>query len=69
MDRLATKKAPGPDGIPNEILRETSDLLQPHLCLIINTSLFYGHYPHYFRQSITVALRKPQKGDYTIPKN
>lgn len=36
-------RAAGPDGIPNEILRDTSDLLEPQLCLIINSNIYYGH--------------------------
>ena len=32
-------------------------------------SLDHGYCPQHFRRSVTVCLRKPGKGDYSIPKN
>ena len=41
--RLATGKAPGPDRVPNEILKGTTDLLLLHIELTTTTSLYFGH--------------------------
>ena len=62
-------KAPGPDGIPNRILQLTATLLAPILRRIYNRCMELGHQPQAWRTSTTVALRKPQKEDYTKPKS
>ncbi|KAJ3552838.1 hypothetical protein NPX13_g11022 [Xylaria arbuscula] len=61
-------KAPGPDGIPNMILREALPWIKIHLTRIYNHSLALGHCPEHFRESYTVVLRKPGKDNYTVPK-
>ena len=67
---LATKtgKAPGPDGIPNQILHTVVDQLIPLLLSLLNSSLTRGYHPYAWKRSVTVALRKPGKGDYSKPK-
>lgn len=62
-------KAPGESGIPNQILHLCQAYLAPRLVEIMNASLRLGMYPRQWKTSITVALRKPGKGDYTIPQN
>ena len=61
-------KAPGPDGLPNRVLQVTAGIIVDYLEMIFNQSLRIGYCPAYFRSSITVVLRKPDKDDYTIPK-
>ncbi|KAJ3552812.1 hypothetical protein NPX13_g11028 [Xylaria arbuscula] len=61
-------KAPGPDGIPNLILKAALPQIKIHLMRIFNHSLALGYCPEHFRQSTTVVLRKPGKDNYTIPK-
>ena len=66
--RASPNKAPGPDGITNWILHQTLDFLLPSLCTLFNACLRLGYCPSHFKDTITVALRKPGKDDYTQPK-
>jgi len=68
IKRLPRNKAPGPDEIPNEALKECADVLAPPLSNIFTACLRLGYHPTRWRSSITVVLRKPQKPDYTQPK-
>ena len=67
---LQIKKAPGPDQIPNEVLKVIIPEISDHLVHIFNDSLSIGYYPSHFKESIVVILRK-QGGarDYTNPKS
>ncbi len=65
---MANDKAPGPDQIPNRILKAVAEWLIPHLHTIFNAGLRNGYHPHAWKQAITLALRKPGKDDYTTPK-
>jgi Reverse transcriptase (RNA-dependent DNA polymerase) len=59
---------PGPDGIPNRILQLASKSLTPLLTLIFNHCIRAGYCPAHFRNAEMVAIRKPGKPDYSIPK-
>jgi hypothetical protein len=63
--RAAPNKAPGTDGIPNVVLHHTIGILLPHLHKLFNACLQAGYCHSHFKESITVALRKPGKDDYT----
>lgn len=65
----AAKKAPGPDGIPDLVLRILADVLTPPLTRLFNACLSFGYCPDHFRVAETVALRKPGKEDYTQVKS
>jgi exonuclease III len=69
VHRAAPNKAPGTDDIPNTILHQTLDIILPSLYMLFNACLRQGYCPTYFRESITVVLRKPGKDDYTTPKS
>ena len=61
-------KTPGPDGIPNYILHLALPYILPHLLPLYNQSLKSGIHLKAFKHSITVALRKPNKGNYRLAK-
>ena len=61
----ANDKAPGPDQIPNRILKLIEKWLTPHLLKIFNASIRNGYHPKAWKASITIALRKEGKEDYT----
>jgi ribonuclease HI len=67
--RASPKKAPGDDGIPTQVLQIAIAELLPILDTIFNACLELGHCPTHFKHSITVALRKPGKDDYTKVKS
>ncbi|KFY28958.1 hypothetical protein V491_00241 [Pseudogymnoascus sp. VKM F-3775] len=66
--RAAPNKAPGTDDIINGILHQTLDILLPSLHRLFNACLQLGYCPAHFKETITVALRKPGKDDYSQPK-
>ncbi len=67
---LLTNKAPGPDEIPNEVIKVIMPEITGHLEQIFNDSLSIGYYPAHFRESVIVILRKlGGNKDYTNPKN
>jgi hypothetical protein len=45
-----------------------AELLTPAIRQLANGCVRLGHWPQHFRDSSTVVLRKPKKGDYTKPK-
>ena len=66
--RAAPKKAPGPDGISNRVIRQALPYIERHLQVLMQASLDIGYFPKAFRTSTTVVLRKPAKPDYTKSK-
>jgi exonuclease III len=67
LKHLPTRKAAGPDQIPNLLLKECREELSPLLCKFFTACIQTGHHPRPFKHSITVVLKKPQKPDYTKP--
>lgn len=61
-------KALGEDQIPNRILKAAQELLVLILTTVFNSSLNMQYCSKAFKKSITVALRKLGKSDYTEPK-
>ena len=67
--RLKEFKAPGPDGIPNEVYKKCTDLLLPFLGRLFRATFDLEHYPDAWKESTTVVLRKPGRADYSIAKS
>ena len=67
---LRMNKAPGPDQIPNEVLKVIMPVISGHLEQIFNDTFSIGYYPAHFKESIIIILRK-QGGtrDFTSPKS
>ena len=65
---LNAYKAPGPDGIPNVVLKECAETLANHLYYIFRAIFELTIYPDEWRESITIVLRKPGKPTYEDPK-
>lgn len=68
LKALPPDKAPGPDGIPNRVLRECRGPLSQPLASLFQECLEMSYHPAPFRHSNTVVLRKPQKPCYDVPK-
>ena len=67
-DKLSAYKAPGPDGIPNVVLKKSIDLISDHLYYLFRAIFEIDVYPDEWKESITVVLRKPGKPSYEVPK-
>ena len=65
---LKAFKAPGPDGIPNEVYKHCADLLTPRLGQLFRATFELDYYPEQWKISDTVVLKKPGKTDYTVAK-
>ena len=68
VNRVLPNKAPGPDGITNQVLKKALPVIEKHLQAILQASLNPGYFPKIFRTSTTVVMRKPGKPDYTRSK-
>ncbi|MBW0544884.1 hypothetical protein O181_084599 [Austropuccinia psidii MF-1] len=67
IEELPNKKAPGPDGIPNELIKISKPLLTMHLLYLYNACLRQGNYPNIWKETRTAIIRKAAKEDYTDP--
>ena len=66
--KLSPYKAPGPDGIPNIVLKECVKLLITPLTNIFNAIIQLNTYYNPWREFTTIVLRKPFKPSYDLPK-
>ncbi|CAB3994355.1 RNA-directed DNA polymerase from mobile element jockey-like [Paramuricea clavata] len=58
LRRLKTTKSPGPDGIPNRILKTFAFEFAPIIMDIYNTSVLQGVFPDQLKRSIVVPIPK-----------
>jgi ribonuclease HI len=68
IQSLSPYKAPGPDEIPNIVLKECADLLLPYLGKIFRAIIGLQVYPATWKEAITCVIRKPGKTRYDMPK-
>lgn len=61
-------KAPGPDGITNQILQACAESLKSILTSIFQACIDNGYHPHAYKCAHTITLKKPKKENYTTPK-
>lgn len=66
--RPSPHKAPGCTGIPNFILQQSISVLLPILHQIFKASVNLSYCPLLFRASITIAMQKSYKDDYSVTK-
>ena len=69
LKSLPARKAPGPDGIQNEVLKASRSVLAPALAGVAQACLKTGYFPYAFRESNTVVIRKEGKSDYSLPSS
>ena len=68
IKKLTKGKAPGIDGITNEILQKTSDSIAYPLSLLFHLCLSSGCYPTCWKHAVVTAIYKG-KGKYNDPCN
>src|SRR5215471_11775100 len=68
INKLKPHKAPGLDGHPNVLLKETDELIADYLVEIFNAVFKEDIYFDGWRDYLTVVLRKPGRPDYSMPK-
>src|SRR5207244_4470982 len=67
--KLPNNKAPGPDEIPNEILKIVVPTIAQGLAKAGSQCLAAGMIPQRLKESITIVLRKEGKKDYSLPSS
>ena len=68
VNKLRLYKAPGTDGIPNVVLKETIDIIKEYLLQIYQAVFALKTYSGHWTSWTTVVLHKPGKPNYSIPK-
>ncbi|MBW0503613.1 hypothetical protein O181_043328 [Austropuccinia psidii MF-1] len=68
LEELPKKKSPGPDQIPNELLKIASTHLTPYLKEVFNGCLQNGYFPSMWKRALTAIIRKSGKDDYSDPR-
>jgi hypothetical protein len=66
---LQPHKAPGPDSIPNIVIKECTDIISPILRNILQACLNLGIFPNKGKVSITAVIRKPRRTNYAESKS
>jgi hypothetical protein len=61
-------KAPGEDGLPAMVWRQTWPVVKHRVLALFRTSLQEGELPTQWRHAKIIPLKKPRKGDYTAAK-
>lgn len=67
--RTKPDKAPGPDGLPARVWKELWPVLGDTIVSLFNASIDTGRLPTAWKTAKIIPLKKPGKGDYTIPKS
>jgi hypothetical protein len=65
--KISSKKAPGIDGITNELLKISAPSLTPVLTPILNQSIATSVFPSPWKCDVTAIIPKAGKDDYTDP--
>ena len=65
---LPSGKAPGPSGITNSFLKMLGQPLAKAIAVLMEGCWQWEYYPSTFKLVWTVALCKPGKPDYSLPK-
>jgi retron-type reverse transcriptase len=64
----ANKSAPGSSGIGWNLLKKGWEAVKDHLISTYNACLILGHHPAQWKEAKVVAIPKPDKLDYSLPK-
>ncbi|MBW0490173.1 hypothetical protein O181_029888 [Austropuccinia psidii MF-1] len=67
IKQLPNKKSPGPDGIPNELIKIACEFIVNKLADLFNNCLTIGHFPTPWKKASTIIIQKTNKNDYSDP--
>ena len=71
IEAIPSKKAPGPDGISNEMINNVwqAKNINIQLYIIWNSSYNLGYQPKIWKNQITCVIPKRGRGNYNEAKN
>ncbi|MBW0571030.1 hypothetical protein O181_110745 [Austropuccinia psidii MF-1] len=64
---LSNKKSPGPDGIPNKLIKIAWHLIVERISDLFNDCLTIGHFLTSSKRASTIIIQKTNKSDYSDP--
>ncbi|MBW0546444.1 hypothetical protein O181_086159 [Austropuccinia psidii MF-1] len=67
IKQLPNKKSPGPDKIPNELIKIACDLIIDKLTDLFNNCLIAGHFLKSWKKALTIIIQKTNKSNYSDP--
>ncbi|KAL1447005.1 hypothetical protein WDU94_003521 [Cyamophila willieti] len=62
--KLAPNKAPGPDCIPSNVVREVVLEIPEIICGVFNKHLYSGTFPKIWKEARVALIEKPKRGTY-----
>ena len=68
IKRCKPNSASGPDGIPNRLLKLLIKSILPTVVLLFRACAEQGYHLLCFREAHTIAIKKPNKPNYTLAK-
>ena len=68
ITEASNNKAPGPDGITAELIKELEEATPGFLVNIVKSCFRLGYYPKAWRKARGIVIPKPEKPDYTKAK-
>jgi hypothetical protein len=68
LRQTANKSAPGSSGIGWSMLKKGWGVVKDHLILIYNSCFLLGHHLARWKEAKVVAIPKPDKPNYSLPK-
>lgn len=68
VSSLANNKAPGVDGLPNEVYAKLDEVLLPHLLQVFRASAIQNQLPDSMQEAVIIVLPKPGK-DPMLPES
>jgi hypothetical protein len=68
LKAMANKSAPGTSGIDWSLLKKGWHGMKDHLVDVFNACFQMGHHPAQWKEAKVVAIPKPDKLDYSLPK-
>jgi len=67
ISKMNLKKAPGPDGISNNMIKHAYPMIKPTLIAIFQKCINLGYFPKTWKKAQVHLLPKPGKSDYFSP--
>ncbi|MBW0508237.1 hypothetical protein O181_047952 [Austropuccinia psidii MF-1] len=67
IKQLPNKKSPGPDRIPNELIKTACELIVNKLADLFNNCLTIGHFLTSWKRAVTIIIQKTNKSNYSDP--
>ncbi|CAD6927641.1 unnamed protein product [Tilletia controversa] len=69
LERMSPSRTADPHGVTTLVLKKVWHVILPLFSNIVAAGMRLGHYPPVFKSAHTLVLRKPRRGDYSLPSS